>query len=210
MKGITSKRSYQAIYRFLDYFSPIDGDCGELCGAACCLCSTEPDQSTPTADGDENADHSMGLYLLPGEEQLFTGDEDWISWGSIEAEEYDFPESWTGRVPFFQCTTAPFCPREKRPLQCRTFPLSPHLDEDGILYMILCPDPLPYRCPLIEEGIELSAGFIRATWTCWSHLIRDPLIYDLVELDSQIREEEGSSLRVLYPAPQDVPEVREV
>ena len=156
-------------------------------------------QFTYQAYSDENADFSMGLYLLPGEEQMYTGDEDWIVWGSLQAEEYDFPESWHGRVPFFQCTTAPHCPRKKRPLQCRTFPLAPHLDEDGCLYLIWSSDPLPYVCPLIAEHRQLSHDFVKATWTCWSHLIRDPLIRDLVDLDSQIREEEGWPVEIVYP-----------
>ena len=201
MKTTLSKRSYEAIYRFLNRFSPIDGDCGELCGAACCLCSTEPTEDTPSCKGDDNADHSMGLYLLPGEERIFTGDEDWIQWGSLEADEYDFPDSWHGRVPFFQCTTAPHCPREKRPLQCRTFPLAPHIHEDGMLYLIYSRDPLPYDCPLISSSdrYPLNENFIKATWRVWSHLVRDPLILDLVEMDSLVRVEEGWPVDIVYP-----------
>ncbi len=199
MKSTISKRSFQAIYRFLDYFSPINGDCGALCGAACCLCETEADESTPSAESDVNADHAMGIYLLPGEDQIYSGDEDWISWGYLQAEDYAYPDSWEGRVPFIQCTTAPHCPREKRPLQCRTFPLAPHLDEDGILYMILDQDPLPYDCPLIRDKRPLNEDFIRATWRVWSHLIRDPLILDMVEMDSADREKMGFPVEILYP-----------
>ena len=203
MKSTISKRSYQAIYRFLDKFNPINGDCGALCGAICCLCSTDPQDTTPRAESDENADFSMGLYLMPGEEQMYTFEEDWISWGSLQAEDYDFPESWHGRVPFFQCKTPPHCPREKRPLQCRTFPLAPYLDENGLLYMIYHQDPLPYACPLIRDRqrIPLNRDFVKATFTVWKHLISDPLIYDMVDLDSQIRDEEGWPIEILYPEP---------
>lgn len=197
-----SKRSFQAIYRFLDNFSPVDCDCGELCGAICCLCDSGPDGSTPSSESDENADFSMGLYLLPGEEQLFDGNEDWIDWGSISAEEYDFPDSWTGRVPFFQCRTAPLCPREQRPIQCRTFPLAPHIDEDGFLYVIYHRDPLPYYCPLISEQDKypLNMDFIKATWRVWSHLVRDPAIMDLVEMESKDRIHENWPVDILWPA----------
>ena len=41
---------------------------------------------------------------------------------------------------------------------------------------------------MIEEETELDPRFIQATYTVWKHLIRDPLIYDLVEMDSQARE----------------------
>ena len=197
-----SKRSFQAIYRFLDHFDPVTYDCGRLCGSICCLCSTESDSNTPYSETDENADYSMGLYLLPGEEQIFTGKEDWIVWGSIEASEYEFPESWGNRrVPFFQCNCAPRCPREKRPLQCRTFPLAPHIDEDGILSVIMHKDPLPYSCPLItqKESYPVNVDFAKATWLVWSHLVRDPLIFDLVEMDSDIRICEGWPVEIVYP-----------
>lgn len=205
MKSTLSKRSFQAIYRFLDKFNPIssreNADCGALCGASCCVCSTDPQDQTPRMDSDENADFSMGLYLMPGEEQMYTFDEDWINWGFLQAEDYDFPESWHGKVPFFQCTTPPICPREKRPLQCRTYPLAPHLDEAGVLYMIYHRDPLPYVCPLVEDPMAhpLDPAFVKATWRAWEHLIRDPLIFDMVDLDSQIREEEGWPVDIVYP-----------
>ena len=42
MKSTITKTTYQAIYRLLDRVSPVDFDCGILCGAACCLCDYEP------------------------------------------------------------------------------------------------------------------------------------------------------------------------
>lgn len=74
-----------------------------------------------------------------------------------------------------------------RPFQCRTFPLTPHITEDGILTLIYNDEDLPYSCPLIDEEIPLNDDFVRATYTVWSHLIRDPLIFDLVEMDSRRR-----------------------
>ena len=73
-------------------------------------------------------------------------------------------------------------------MQCRTFPLTPHIDEYGILSLVTNDSPLPYTCPLISEQMELDPKFIKATYTCWKHLIRDPLIYDLVKEDSEYRE----------------------
>lgn len=200
MKSTITKTTYQAIYRLLDRVSPVDFDCGILCGAACCLCDYIPEDIPYTADGDENADSYMGLMLLPGEEQVYDGsDDEWIEWGSILAEDYDYPESWHGRVPFIQCRTAPLCNRNKRPIQCRTFPLSPHIDADGIFHIILHADELPYECPLIRDFVRLNDDFIRATYTCWKHLIRDPLIRDLVIMDSDDRIDDGVPLIYLYP-----------
>lgn len=141
----------------------------------------------------------MGIYLLPGEEKLFSGEEDWLSWGWLRAEEYEFPESWHGKVYFLQCKAAPHCPRKKRPLQCRFFPLAPHLDEYGNLYMIYHSSPLPYNCPLITEEKPLNEDFIRISYTIWKHLMRDPLIFDLIEMDSENRRADGESIRILYP-----------
>ena len=54
---------------------------------------------------------------------------------------------------------------------------------------------------LVEQKLEhpLDPAFVRATWMVWSHLIRDPLIFDMVDLDSQIREEEGWPVDIVYP-----------
>ncbi len=174
MKSIIKKRTYQAIYRLLDRVSPVPYNCGILCNAACCSCG--------------NDDESLGIYLLPGEDKVHPRQDSWLSWSAENAEDYEFPDSWHGKVYFVRCKTPPICPREKRPMQCRTFPLTPHIDEDGVLSLILNDGELPYLCPLIEEEIELSPDFVKATYTCWKHLIRDPLIYDLVREDSEYRE----------------------
>ncbi len=180
MKSVIRKKTYQAIYRLLDRVSPLEYDCGTLCGAACCTCS------------DESED--LGIYLLPGEEKLFTRKETWLEWSVQRAEDFDFPPSWHGNIFFIKCTSPPHCPREKRPLQCRFFPLAPHITEDGILHLILCTTRLPYSCPLITENRKMTDPFIEATYTVWKHLIADPLIFDLVLMDSQDRDFEKAPL----------------
>lgn len=187
MKSSIRKSTYRAIYRLLDRVSPLPYDCGTLCGAACCICGDEQDQE----------DFDLGIYLLPGEEKLFTKEEDWLCWTCEQAEDFDFPLSWHGKVYFVKCKTPPDCPRAFRPLQCRFFPLSPHLTEEGILRLVLCTSRLPYACPLIERDMDLTPSFIQATYTVWKHLLRDPLIFDLVLMDSQDREEEGVELVIV-------------
>ena len=199
MKSSIKKDTFRAIYRLLDKVSPINDDCGKLCGAACCTCADEATENTSQCQTDCNADFEMGIYLLPGEEKLFTGKENWLSWGWLQAEDYEFPESWSGRVYFLRCQCAPHCPREQRPLQCRFFPLTPHLDKDGELFLIYQSAALPYTCPLITERIPLNQDFIHATYTVWKHLIRDPLIFDLVDLDSICREDDGEAIEIVYP-----------
>ena len=164
-----SKNTYRAIYRLLNMVSPVDDDCGRLCGSACCT------------SGEED----MGIYLLPGEEALLEDNRDWFDWSFQSPEECGFPESWTEHVAFIRCKTPPFCRRAERPIQCRTFPLMPYLTEDGDLEMIYDDRELPYLCPLIEQEIPLNDSFVRATRTVWKHLLRDPRIYDLVWKDSE-------------------------
>lgn len=175
MKSMIKKQTYLAIYRLLDRVSPVPFDCGTLCNAACCNCG-------------EADDEDLGIYLLPGEDKVHQRDGDWLRWSAEYAEDFDFPPSWKGKVYFVRCKTPPICPREKRPMQCRTFPLTPHIDDNGVLSLIFNDVELPYECPLIEEDIDLDSDFIKATYTCWKHLIRDPLIYDLVKQDSEDRD----------------------
>ena len=67
-----SKETYGQIYKMLDAVSPLDCDCGALCGAACCT----------GGDGD------MGIYLLPGEEEYLKDSGDWLKWSEGNAEDY--------------------------------------------------------------------------------------------------------------------------
>ena len=175
MKSTIRKKTWRAIYRLLDRVSPVDYDCGTLCGCTCCTCEDLPEDAT---------DFEMGMYLLPGEEKMFTQKEDWLIWKKESALDYEFPDSWNGNVYFIRCKTPPVCPRKSRPLQCRFYPLMPFLDDSDNLYLILSPAYTPYQCPLIEKKMNLNDSFIQATYTVWRRLIQDPLIYDLVKMDS--------------------------
>lgn len=175
-----TKETYEKIYKMLDEVSPLDCDCGKLCGAACC-----------SAGG---SDAEMGIYLLPGEEKVHDRHDDWLEWSRINADDYDFPSSWSGAVYFVKCKTPPHCPREKRPIQCRSYPLLPNLTRDGTLSMVYCDLDTPYRCPLIEDEIPLNDDFVEVTQKAWEMLIEDPLIYDLVRLDSKAREDAAKEL----------------
>lgn len=178
IRSTIRKDEYEEIYRLLDTVSPLPCDCGTLCGAVCC--GTEEESA-------EQDSYEMGIYLLPGEEKVHSKKESWLLWSEERAEDYDFPDSWKGKVFFVRCKTPPHCPREKRPIQCRTFPLTPHFDEDGCLVLILNDVDLPYRCPLIEEEVTLNPDFLEITFSCWERLVRDPLIRDLVMMDSRDR-----------------------
>ena len=175
---------YPGVYELLDRVPAADLDCGTLCGAACCR-------------QDPESEEECGIYLLPGEASMHDRSDPWLTWSADNAEEYDFPVSWTGTVDFVRCGGPGHCRRELRPIQCRTFPLAPHLTEDGELVMILCDIPLPYSCPLLYEPERLLPEFVENALSAWKLLIGEPLIRDLVELDSRARDEEGAGYTVV-------------
>ena len=123
----------------------------------------------------------MGIYLFPGEHLLLNEvSQDWLEWSTQDPAELGFPDSWKDPVYFVRCKTPPLCPRKYRPLQCRTFPLKPVIGENGVLEMIWNDDELPYTCPVIENNLPIHDDFYKATYTVWTHLLRDPRIFDLV------------------------------
>lgn len=190
MKSTIRKNTYRGIYRLLNRVSPLATDCGQLCSAACCTCGGD-------SKDESSNDFDMGIYLLPGEEKLFTRKEDWLKWSVEDAQDYDFPESWLGKIYFVRCKTPPHCPREMRPLQCRFYPLAPYIDLNDNLQLILSTADLPYKCPLIVDNITLEPDFIQATYTVWKRLIKDPLIKDLIEMDSKDIRESNAEIQVI-------------
>ena len=174
MKSKITKKEYEEIYEMLDKVSPVDFDCGKICGAACCQ---------------DIYGEDMGMYLLPGEDKVHDRHDPWMIWFKEDARNYDFPDSWTGTLYYLRCADPSKCKRNKRPIQCRTFPLLPDLDENGVLTLIYDDTQLPYSCPLIESKAELNGDFISTTMKAWERLIKDPLIYDYVKAESEKRRE---------------------
>lgn len=194
IKSTITARTYRAIYRLLDRVSPVSFDCGTLCNAACCSLEDMDPYYDMTEEeieaGELEAD--MGMIMLPGEDKIHDKNDGWLEWTSDSTDVLDYPESWNGMVHFAKCQGHYHCNRKMRPIQCRTFPVAPHLDENGVLHLILDDLELPYTCPLQDAGEELvlEERFLRATYTAWKRLVTDPLIYDLVAADSSERDEE--------------------
>lgn len=192
-----AKEEYKKIYQLLDSVSPIDGDCGRLCQAACC--QADPTYQDEIQNTDYEEEGELGMYLLPGEENLLGEEDYWIRLKKESREEYDFPPSWPEEIVFASCRGPAACRREKRPIQCRSFPLYPHLDREGALFLIYCDFELPYLCPLIEKESSLNEDFILATYEAWKRLLQDKAIYDLIEMDSEAREEAAMGYEIVYP-----------
>jgi hypothetical protein len=191
-----SKEEYIEIYKMLDEVLPINGDCGKLCSAACCQLDASYEQEFENEDFEEE-EADLGMYLLPGEEMVQDPEDSWLSMSEEDSAEYDFPTSWPKRTIFAKCRGPENCKREKRPIQCRTFPLYPHITEEGELALIYCDFELPYLCPLIEKETELNENFILATYSAWRRLIEEESIFDLIKQDSLAREEAGMGYRIV-------------
>lgn len=188
LKSLTGPVDFHEVYRILRDATPLDIDCGSLCHAACCR-NPETDACVPGDCPEEDGD--CGIYLLPGEEVMQDRNDDWLKWEEDRTADYDFPASWPETVLFVRCSGPEHCKRDRRPIQCMTFPLLPHLSEDGQLSMIISDMPLPYTCPLIRDYQSIRKEFVEACWQAWSRLIRDPRIYDLVFDDSRYRDSLG-------------------
>ncbi len=131
----------------LDTLTPLRQDCGALCGAVCCQ---------PSEEGDS------GMYLFPGEAALYA-DADWAR---------IVPTRWmVDGVPVPLLLCAGRCPRARRPMACRLFPLAPRV-KNGALTLCMDPRAKPV-CPLCASGVQgLSSAFTdaaaQALTTLWA------------------------------------------
>ena len=142
---------YKEIYEKLDGVSPDPFDCGKICGSACC----------------HSDDSEYGLYLLPGEENLHEDSD----WNSMERTEYGM---------FVQCKGPGNCDRSRRPMQCRTFPLMPVINDDGEIQVEINDIETAYSCPLIDSDTELEESFVAATKEAWTELAGDAEIREFI------------------------------
>lgn len=111
--------------------TPLWTDCGEICGGACC-------QTDDEGEG--------GVFLFPGEEDLL---ED-CPWGSVEYHSF---------APVLVCDGP--CDRDRRPLACRIFPLTPVRGKNGRWTVRLDVRARP-MCPLVSHGLSgLDPDFTR-------------------------------------------------
>lgn len=125
MSLYTQKDLILQAYRLLEDITPLSIDCGTLCGHACC-----------------KGDDHTGMWLFPGEEEMFRDDPDFQILSCEDNAGY----------PMVVCKGS--CNREKRPLACRIFPLFPlvRLTEQGGITIEAAADPRARMiCPLAGE-----------------------------------------------------------
>ena len=125
--------------------TPMLGDCGALCGAACC----RPDE-----------DGQGGVHLFPGEAARLR-DREWVA--SVK------PGSF---APIMTCDGS--CERALRPLGCRIFPLTPVRGKGG-RWTVRLDARARAMCPLVRSGIGgLNPDFVRAVRTALRIVAQDP------------------------------------
>ena len=129
------------------------------------------DPVTPLDPDESEAPDSLGMLLYPGEADLLSNVPGFHLYRIL----------YMGRrVWFLVCEGT--CDRRKRPLACRVFPLSPHIDADGGVGAL--PDPRAKRmCPL-SGGEHIDPAFRRAVAKTFRHLARAPAIYDFMRMIS--------------------------
>lgn len=142
---------YNQIYTILSSHTPLRGDCGKACNKACC-------------EGDKDGD---GMYLFPGEEQMY---DSLPSWAAIS--ETDFEYSKGKFAPLFSCDGV--CDRDMRPLSCRIFPLSPYISPEGELSVIVDPRARG-MCPLSALYVsDFEPKFVDAVSRVGIELMKNP------------------------------------
>ncbi len=131
-------------YAALGDLTPMLTDCGLLCSAACC----RPDE-----------DGQGGVHLFPGERAAL-GD---CAWGRIVPG---------GLAPMLVCEGP--CERDRRPLGCRIFPLTPVRGRSG-KWTVRMDARARAMCPLARSGVGgLDPAFVRAARDALRVVAEDP------------------------------------
>lgn len=166
------KNLYEKVYEYMDV-QLVDGDCGKLCNHHCCR----------TYDGDEK----MGIYLMPYEYESILKESDFNKNLKIEKHnsfEYNIPHK-VGQLNYIYCEDEFGCFRHLRPIQCRSYPFEPHL-ENNELYLVIEKDQI-HKCPLIEKMDQWREEFIKGIYAGWSELIKINKVKYMIEYDSKER-----------------------
>lgn len=163
---MTEKEFYKIIYRRMGALTPIRADCGQLCSRACC-------------EGDCDGD---GMYLFPGEEKMY-GDN--LSWAKISKTNFEYADG--AFAPLFACNG--FCDRRERPLACRIFPLTPYMDRDGVLRVIVDPRGRG-MCPMAVLRLsDFEREFTEAVEAIGKIMIKNPRCRAFIESFSRMIDE---------------------
>jgi len=164
---VTKRELYEKAYAMLDKTTPLVTDCGKLCERACCAA----------------ADEKTGMYLFPGEEEMFAGEHPWLA---IEKSSLTYGRG----KPVFLAVCDGHCPRGARPLACRIFPLTPYIEPRGSLVIRTDPRAVPI-CPLARGSSpqKMEENFIDTVADAFRILINDKEIISFISEISRLIDE---------------------
>ncbi|BEP30033.1 hypothetical protein [Helicovermis profundi] len=177
---MNNKEIFEKAYKYMDV-TLTESNCGLLCNYHCCRAV------------DENG-CALGIYFLPFEYNEIQKNEKLIDENSIEIHTrkvYDLPVG-INKMFFGNCKDNTNCIRSLRPIQCRTFPFAPHI-ENGKLYLIIEKEQ-EHDCPLIEKKELWNPDFEKSILKGWKELLRIKEIRILIEYDSFVRSNENNIL----------------
>ncbi len=149
--------------RILDNITPLDTDCGLLCGKACC-------------SGKDN----RGMLLFPGEAEIFSRSNK--TWLTVTDSEITLESG--ENIKLLTCNGD--CPREMRPIACRIFPLIPYINDENILE--IRPDIRSASiCPIFSnpEKYIIQEEFIDTLYDAFEILLEDENILEFIEILSE-------------------------
>ncbi len=157
---MVDKKLYQKAHSFFEGVTPLEYDCGTLCEGACC-----------------RGDSRRGMYLFPGEEEMFPVQKG--AWYDIS--ETSIFLSAGHRVKLLTCRGE--CPREERPLSCRLFPLMPYLTSEDLVELRLDPKGMTI-CPIAKKPDDyiINDLFIDAAYDALEVLVRDDGVLEFISL----------------------------
>lgn len=145
------KDKFQQAYILMDE-PVIEGNCGLLCDFHCCR--------------SHERDHRLGMYLLPGEFKAMQGHH--ADYEVHSRYHYELPDG-IKHLHYIFCSDDSGCLRELRPIQCRTYPFEPHL-EDGKLYLVVEQEQL-HDCPLLKTPEKWRRAFVQGVYKGWQLLL---------------------------------------
>lgn len=177
-----TKRIYEQVYEILDRFPVSDGDCGKYCGKICCCYIVA---------GEEES----GMELLPGEEEVFPVEAQWVKPRFLSGAMYDFPPEWGQRSGCIQIRCLMPCVRHQRPVNCRLFPFSIY-SENKKYYLALIEENNGYKCPLVQNPNSINPTFIRSAKEAAGLLLEIPKLKQLVDWDSANTDPASVRLRL--------------
>lgn len=178
------RKDYQAIfkkaYALMDE-AIIAGNCGESCGYHCCRRRDD--------DGKR-----LGMYLLPLEYEYMQ---------ATVATDYELHSQKHYKMPpkikkmyYIYCHLESGCLRDHRPIQCRTYPFEPHL-ENGVFSLVIEKEQI-HGCPLITRRSEWRPAFIDGIYNGWLELLKIPIITYHIDYFSKERSAAGN-IMINYP-----------